>query len=105
MGAALTGVLSRADPDDIRIFRIDGNAAERERSLFAENGREGDTSIGGLPQPAERTGDVPHAGVLRIDVDVLDTAGGECGSEAAQLESLEGGCIECAAILSGQRNC
>jgi hypothetical protein len=38
MGGALAGVLTRADPDDVRVFRIDDDAAERERGLLVEEG-------------------------------------------------------------------
>ena len=52
--AALAGVLARADPDDVRILRIDDDAAEREGSLIVEDRRERDAAVGGFPQPAER---------------------------------------------------
>ena len=52
--AALAGVLAGADPDDVRVLRIDDDAAEGERALLVEDGRERDAAVGRLPQPAER---------------------------------------------------
>ena len=57
--AALAGVLAGAEPDDVRVLRIDDHAAERERAAVVEDRREGGAAVGGFPQPAERGGDVP----------------------------------------------
>ena len=75
MRAALAGVLAGAEPDDVRVLRIDDDAAEREGAALVEDRREGDAAVLGFPQAAERAGDVPDVRVLRIDLDVLDAAG------------------------------
>ncbi len=104
MRASLAGVLARANPDHIRILWIHDDAAESERALLVEDRREGDTAIGRFPQPAESRGDVPDARILRVDLNVLNTPGGEGGAEASQLDALQGLRVEPAAVLSGQRN-
>ena len=101
--AALARVLARADPDDVRILRIDDDAAEREGALLVEDRRERDAAVGRLPQAAERGGHVPDARVLRIDLDVLDAAGRERGPEAAELEALQRLRIQGAGRLARQR--
>ena len=88
--AALALVLSRAEPDDVRVPGIDHHAAEGEGAAAVEDRREGDAAVLGFPQAAEGAGDVPDAGVLRVDLDVLHAAGGQGRADAAQLQALQG---------------
>ena len=91
MGAALAVVLARAEPEDVRVLRIDGDAAEREDAVVVEDRREGDAAVRRLPEAAERRRDVPDARVLRVDLDVDDAARGQRRTDAAKLEALAGG--------------
>src|SRR5262249_19197808 len=89
MRAALARVLARAEPDDVRILRVDNHATQRERSAVVENRRERDAAIGGLPQTAEGGRDIPRVRIPGIDGDVLHAAGGNRGADAPEFESLE----------------
>ena len=100
VGAALTGVLTGREPDDVRVFRIDGHTTERERAPFFENRLEGDPAVRRLPQSAERAGDIPDAGILRVDLHVLNAAGRERGTDAAELQAFERAGGECRAVAA-----
>ena len=45
MGAALAVVFARAEPEDVRVLRIDGDAAQGERPAIVEDRREGDAAV------------------------------------------------------------
>src|SRR5437667_11958453 len=106
MRAALTGVLAGREPDDVRVLRIDRDATQRERSPIVENRRERDPAVGGLPQSPESAGDVPDIGILRVDLNVLNAAGRECGTDASELQPFQRASGERGAVgaLSGAGN-
>ena len=95
-------VLAGAEPDDVRVLRIDLDAAEVERSAAIEDRRERDAPVHAFPQAARRRRDPVDARVLRVDVEVRDAAGDDRRTDASKLEALEdlrrqpvggGGCL------------
>src|SRR4029453_12307610 len=74
MCTPLAGVLPGAQPQHIRILRLDDDAAEAEGFGLPEEGKnlfEGNAAVLGLPQPTERRGDVPDARVPGVDLDEI----------------------------------
>ena len=57
--AALAVVLAGADPDDVRVLRIERDAADRVRAFAVEDRRPGGAGVGGLPDAARGHRDVP----------------------------------------------
>src|SRR5262249_6007890 len=64
--AALRLVLAGAEPDDVGIVGVDGDAAERVGAAVVEDGAHGQAAVGRLPQAAGGGGDVPDAPVARV---------------------------------------
>src|SRR5688572_7700747 len=71
---ALRVVLTRADPDHVRVFRVDRDRARRKRSLAIKDGRERKPGIRGLPDTTRRCGDVPGLLVGRVNRHIRDAA-------------------------------
>ena len=82
--APLVVVLAGAEPDDVRVLRVDGHRAERIGAVLVEDRRPGIAAVLGLPQIARGRSDVPDAGILRVDGDIRDAAGRQARSEAAE---------------------
>jgi hypothetical protein len=61
-GAAGVRVLSRAQPDHVRVLRIDLDAAQVERTAAIEDRLEVESAILRFPQPAGRGRDPVHVG-------------------------------------------
>src|SRR5688572_24210233 len=74
---ALGVVFARADPDHVRVLRVDRDRARRERAFAVEDRRERQSGVDRLPDPAGGRGDVPDLLVGRVDGDVGDAAGGK----------------------------
>ena len=87
--AALVVVLAGAEPDDVRVARVHGDAPERIGAVGLEDRRPRVAAVLGLPQVARRGGDVPHARVLRVDVEVGHAARRDRGTDAAESEVFE----------------
>src|SRR5262249_53482527 len=83
--AALAVVLRGADPDDVGVLRVEGDGADGVRALVIEDGDPGGAGVAGLPDAARSGRDVIVAGVLRIDREGDDAAGGERGADRAEL--------------------
>src|SRR5262249_62116838 len=52
--APLAVILTRPDPDDVRVLRIEDNTTDRVRAFVVENRRPGDARVGRLPDSARR---------------------------------------------------
>ena len=105
VSTALAVVFPRAQPEDVRVFRIDRDAAEREHPVVVEDGRERDAAVGCLPHSAERRDDVPDTGVFRIDLDVDDAARGQGRTDAAKRQTLQDGGRHGGLVLAGAEPC
>ena len=68
--AALRVVLAGAHPDDVRVRRVDRDAADRVGPLAVEDGRPGRPAVLGLPDAARGHGQEPPLLVGRVDRDV-----------------------------------
>ena len=66
-------LLARADVDDVRIARRDGDGADRRDGLLVEDRLERDAAVGGLDDAAVGAGDVVHVAVA-----------GDAGDDGAQ---------------------
>ena len=88
--AALAVVLAGADPDDVRVLRVDRDAADRVGALAVEDGRPGGPGVLGLPDAARGHGQEPALLVGRVHGDVGDAAGGDGRPDAAQREAGPG---------------
>ena len=87
--AALVVVLAGAQPDDVRVFRIDDDDAERIGTVGVEYGRPGVAAVLGLPQIPRGRGHVPDAGILRIDLDVRQSARRQARAQTPEREIPE----------------
>ena len=82
-------VFTGADPDRMRIVRIDRDAADRIGVFVVEDRRPGRAAVDGLPDAARADADVPGALLGRVDRDVGDPAGHQGRADAAHLQSGE----------------
>jgi hypothetical protein len=87
-------VLARAEPEHVRIFRVDGDRPERVGAALIENGIEGNAMVACFPEAARGGGDVPDVLVFGIDGDVLDAAGKAGRADSAQGQTGECGGVE-----------
>ncbi len=79
-------VLAGADPDDVRIGRLERDLADRVGGLLVEDRRQGHAAVGGLPDPARPGRHVPRAGNPRVHGDVGDPPAGQRRADPAQGE-------------------
>src|SRR6185369_1983806 len=86
---ALAVVLTRADPDDERVLRVEGHAADRVRPLAIEDRAPGGPGVAGLPHAPRGDRHVPGGLVVRHHGDVHDAARSDRRADAAQLEPGE----------------
>ena len=86
---ALRLVFAGAEPDDVGVLGVDGDAAEGVGTALIEDGLKGDAAVGGLPKAAGGGGDVPGVAILGIDGDIGDTAGALDAADVADFEGLE----------------
>ena len=86
--AALVVVLAGAEPHDVRVLGIDGRPRRANTSRAPR--RSPSRCCRGSPSSRVARGrsDVPDAGILGIDGDVGDAAGGQARAEAAERERL-----------------
>ena len=75
--AALAVVLAGADPDDVRVLRVEGDAADGVRTLAVEDRRPGGAGVGRLPHAAGGHRDEVMGAVARVDREADDAAGRE----------------------------
>src|SRR5262249_55290746 len=101
--AALVVVLTGTEPDDVGVFRIDDDRAERVRAAGVEDWLERVAAVLGLPQAAPLRRDIPDVGILRVDLDVGDAPGGDVRADAAKRKILEHGLSQ-AGRLGGKRH-
>src|SRR5262249_52362646 len=83
---ALRLVLPCAEPDDIGVLRVEGDAADRVRAVVVEDRLPGQPAVRRLPNASGRRGNVPDAAVARINSDIRDAAGGKVRTEVPQRE-------------------
>jgi len=88
--AALAVVLARADPDDVGIGRIDGDAADGIAALVVEDRLPRDARVVGLPDIPRADRDVPVVGIARVDGDVADASRHQCRADAAEFQAGKG---------------
>src|SRR5581483_6944156 len=101
--AALAVVLAGADPDDVRVLRVEGDGADGVRAFVVEDRRPGGAAVGRLPDAAGGRGDVVVAEVFRVDGEGDDAARGEGRADRAQLQAAERRRREGALGLRGRR--
>ena len=82
-------ILAGTDPDRIRVFRVECDAANRVRVFVIEDRRPGCAAVICLPDTAAADGDVPSAWILRVDDDVRDSAGHHGRANFAHFKTLE----------------
>jgi hypothetical protein len=82
-------VLAGADPDHVRVGRIDGDAADRVNALLVEEGSPGGARVHRLPDPSRAHRHVPDRAVLGMDGDVGDATGHEGRADVTELQALE----------------
>ena len=87
--AALAVVLTGAGPDDVRVVRIEPQAADRVRRLAVEHRLPGRAAVGGLPDAARGGGREVALGVLGVDREVDDAPRGQRRPERAEREPLQ----------------
>src|SRR5262249_49534428 len=100
--AALAVVLAGADPDHVRVLRVEHDGADGVRALVVGDGRPGGGGVGRLPDAAGGGGDVIMPAVFGVDGEADDAARGDGGADRAQLQAagrgrdrgrvLAGGC-------------
>lgn len=83
-------VFAGAEPDDVGVLGINGDAAQGVGAALIKDRLEGKAVVLGFPKAAGGGGDVPNAVVLQIHGDVLDAAGKAGGAEAAQFQAAKG---------------
>ena len=71
---AAADVLTRADPDRVRVGRVERDAADRVGGLAVEDRRPRRAGVLRLPHAARADGHVPDVALLRVDGDVADAA-------------------------------
>ena len=82
-------VFTRAEPKDVRVLRINHDAAHVVRRVVLEDGLEAHATINRLPDTAERRGDVPDVRVFGIDGDVLHPSRHDVGGQGAPRHGIE----------------
>ena len=82
-------VLTGAEPDDLGVGGVEGDAAGGVDALTIEDRLPGRARVDRLPDPTRTHCDIPDAGVRGMDGDVGDPAGHEGRADIAQLEPLE----------------
>ena len=102
---AAGGVLAGAEPDRVRVARIERDAADGIGILLVEDRRPGGAGILGLPDVAAADADVPDVRVVGVHGDVGDAAGHQCRADGAHLEPGEGAFVEARSVglLGGAR--
>jgi hypothetical protein len=91
---AAADVLAGADPNGVAVVWVDGDGADRVRTLTVEDRRPGRPAVFGLPDTAAAHRHVPDAAIDRIDRDVGDPAGHQRRSDLAPFEPGEGRFVE-----------
>jgi hypothetical protein len=86
---ATAHVLASADPYDVGVGRIQGDATHRVGRLVVEDRLPGDAGVLRLPHSPRADRDVPHAAVARADGDVGSPTAHQGGADAAQREAPE----------------
>ncbi len=90
VGGTLAGVFARAQPHHIGILRVHHHAAHVVRRVVIEDRLKRDAPVDRFPQPTKRGGDVPDAGILRVDLNILNAAGDHVRGQTAERERAEG---------------
>ena len=98
---ALTVVLARADPDDVRVLRVEGHATDGVGALVVEDRRPGRARVVGLPHSARGDGNELPLRLPGVDRDVADTSGDEARPETPQRQAAEGLGLERSLVLVG----
>ena len=98
---ALTVVLARADPDDVRVLRVQGHATDGVGALVVEDRRPGRAGVVGLPHSARGDGNELPLRLPGVDRDVADSSGDETRSETPQRQAGEGLGLERSLVLLG----
>ena len=71
---AAADIFTRADPNDVRIGRVDRNVGNGVGVLFVKNRCPGDAGVFGFPHPARAHGNIPGVAMLRVDFDIGNAA-------------------------------
>src|SRR5207248_9178659 len=87
--AALAVVLAGADPDHVRVLRVEDHGANGVRAFVVEDGRPGGAGVGRLPHAARGGGHEVVAAVARVDGEAHDPPGGDGRAEQSELEAGE----------------
>ena len=88
-GALAVVRFARADVQDVRIGRGDGDVPDRMRGVGVEDRRERGAVVDGLPDAARREADVVHRCVVGSDGDVVHASALANGADRAPAEAAE----------------